>query len=87
MSINKLIQTTVSHRYQTVVPTPIRNKFQIEEGSKILWVDKGDKIEIIPLVSPLKATFRGAGRNSGLLEELLSSRAAERERERKIERT
>jgi len=85
MAINKLIQTTVSHRHQTVVPTPIRNKYNIEEGSKILWVDKGDKIEIIPLKSSLKAPFRGAGRGSGLLEELLANRAIEREREWKNE--
>lgn len=83
MSVNKLIQTTVSHRYQTVVPTSIRNKYQIEEGSKIVWVDKGDKIELIPLAPPLKTVFRGSGRGSGLLEELLSSRATERKREGK----
>jgi hypothetical protein len=48
-------------------------------------VDKGEKIEIIPLKSSLKEPFRGAGRGTGLLEELLVYRAIEREHERKNE--
>ena len=64
--------TTVSSRFQTVIPSEIREKFDIREGSRLAWVDKGDSIEVVPVpVKPWKA-FRGAGRKSSVSASLLS---------------
>lgn len=61
------VYTTVSSRFQTVIPSEIREKFDIREGSRLMWVDRGESIEVVPVpVKPWKA-FRGAGRRSRML--------------------
>lgn len=76
------IKTTVSSRYQTVIPSEIREKFAIREGSRIAWIDKGESIEVIPLPGKPWKEFRGAGRGADYLTDLAVYRQRERENER-----
>ena len=75
--INK---TTVSQRYQTVIPAAIREKYNIREGSRLAWIPRNGKIEIIPLPAEAQKEFRGSGRGKKLLQALLADRAKEREK-------
>lgn len=78
MDAKVMEKTTVSHRYQTVVPAGIRKRYRIGEGTQLVWLEKGDRIEVLPLPSDPIRSLRGAGRGKGLLEALLKSRAEER---------
>lgn len=70
--------TTVSSRYQTVIPAEVRRQFLIREGTRISWVVAGDAIRVIPLPDEPWAEFRGAGRGGDLLQSLMDYRAKER---------
>ncbi|UCH88497.1 MAG: AbrB/MazE/SpoVT family DNA-binding domain-containing protein [Thermoplasmata archaeon] len=41
-----LSETKVSSKYQTVVPSKVRNDFDIEPGDILEWEEKGDHIII-----------------------------------------
>jgi len=76
----RISKTTVTHRYQTVIPAHIRKRYGIQEGSSLAWVDQEGEIKIIPLPPEPYKKFRGAGKGKGYLELLLESRAEERNR-------
>jgi AbrB family looped-hinge helix DNA binding protein len=71
--------STVSSRYQTVIPSEIREKFMIREGTHVLWMDMGDTIEVIPVCERSWRHFRGKGKGLEYLAELERHRASERE--------
>lgn len=75
--------TTVSSRYQTVIPSEIREKFAVREGTRVLWIDKGDSIEIVPLPEKPWKQFQGAGRADGYLVALGEYRSKERDNDPK----
>ncbi|HHW18641.1 MAG TPA: AbrB/MazE/SpoVT family DNA-binding domain-containing protein [Firmicutes bacterium] len=83
-STRPIAHTSVSSRYQTVIPSQIRDKFLIREGTRIAWIDKGESIEIVPLPEQPWKAFRGAGRSGvDYLQVLTHYRKEERERTNK----
>lgn len=75
--------TTITKRWQTVIPSTIRKRHQINEGDALVWLDDGQTIRLIPIpADPLRA-LRGRGRGEHLTEKLLASRAKDREREKR----
>ena len=76
------MKTTVTRRGQTVVPAPIRKRYEIQEGDHLVWIDDGEEIKVIPIpTDPVKALL-GSGRGEKLMEALLRSRQEDRLRER-----
>jgi AbrB family looped-hinge helix DNA binding protein len=74
-------QTLVSKRGQTVIPAPIRKRHSIQEGDRLVWIDDGDVIRVIPVpADPIRA-FRGHGKGEHLLEALLKAREEDRRNE------
>jgi AbrB family looped-hinge helix DNA binding protein len=62
---------------QTNIPAAIRKRHRIQEGDRLVWLDDGEVIRIVPVPKdPLKA-LRGAGEGEGLLDRLLRSRREE----------
>jgi AbrB family looped-hinge helix DNA binding protein len=79
--VNDKLETLVSKRGQTVVPAAIRRRYSIREGDRLVWVDDGQVIKVIPVpVDPINV-LRGRGRGENLLETLLKYRRQEREDE------
>ena len=74
------MQTHVSSRGQTVVPAAIRKRYHIQEGDRLVWLDDGSTIRIVPVAGDTIRALRGAGKGEGLLERLLGERARDRER-------
>jgi AbrB family looped-hinge helix DNA binding protein len=68
------METSVEKKGRTTIPAAIRKRHQIKEGDRLVWLDDGEVIRIVPVpVDPLKA-LRGAGRGERLVEQLLASR-------------
>ena len=76
------MQTAVTKRGQTVIPAPIRRRYHIREGDRLVWLDDGESIRVVPVPPDAVRALRGVARGEGLLEHLLSARREERERER-----
>lgn len=75
------MQTAVTKRGQTVIPAPIRKRYQIVEGDTLVWIDDGTTIRVVPVArDPIRA-LRGSGRGENLVARLLSNRAEDRARE------
>lgn len=87
------MKSTVSVRWQTVVPQEIREAFKIEPNSKLEWEVRDGYIVVHPLpADPLEAalgffkTVSPVERETTMTEELLAVRRREREREKEQER-
>ena len=53
--------TTVSPKFQVVIPKKIRQSLNIQSGQKIQVIQYGDRIELIPLqpVSKMRGFLKG----------------------------
>lgn len=76
-----LSQSSVTRRGQTVIPAPIRRRHQIREGDRLVWLDDGDTIRVVPVPPDAIRTLRGSGRGERLGEALRASRAEDRDRD------
>ena len=73
------METTLTERGQTVIPAEIRKRYKLKKGTKLVWLDNGKTITVIPIPDdPLKA-LRGSGKGERLSAKLLEERSKERE--------
>lgn len=75
------MQTTLSRRGQTVIPAAIRKRHHIKEGDRLVWIDDGETLKIIPLPGDPVRALKGIAEGEHLMKELMSYRREERERE------
>lgn len=48
-------EVKVTRQGQTTIPKPLREKYEIEEGDTVLYIDVGDHITVLPIPKdPLK---------------------------------
>jgi AbrB family looped-hinge helix DNA binding protein len=75
------METTATSKGQIVIPSSIRRKFEIKEGTRIqIEVDeKAHKIILKPITREYIRSKRGMFKGSGLMEELLAEKRRERE--------
>jgi len=75
------MDTVISRRGQTVVPAEIRRRHGIAVGDRLVWLDDGRQIWVIPVPADAIRALRGSGKGERLVERLLEARAADRQRE------
>jgi len=75
------MQTAVTKRGQTVIPAPIRKRYGIQEGDRLVWLDDGRSIRVVPVPADPMRALRGCGRGERLVERLLADRREEHDRE------
>ena len=73
-------QTLITKRGQTVVPAAIRRRYSIQEGDRLVWVDDGEVIKVIPVPNDPLQALRGRGKGERLLQALYKARQEERRR-------
>ncbi len=73
--------TIVSRRGQTVVPAGLRRKYAIPDGGRLVWIDDGETIKVVPVSADPVKELKGIARGEGLREELLKARREDRDRE------
>jgi AbrB family looped-hinge helix DNA binding protein len=71
------MKTAVSKRGQTVVPAEIRNRYGIETGSRLQWIDIGGELRVVPIPLDPVAALRGSARGFRLRKRLLKERRKE----------
>lgn len=69
------MQSIVSKRGRTVIPALIRKRYGIQEGDRLVWLDDGQNIRVIPTRAAALEVLRGRARGESLLVNLLASRA------------
>ncbi len=74
------METSVTKKGQTNIPAAIRKRHHIHEGDRLVWLDDGEVIRIVPVPKDPLQALRGAGQGEGLLDRLLQSRREDRER-------
>jgi len=75
------MQTAVTKRGQTVIPAPIRRRHRIVGGARLVWLDDGETIHVIPTPADPIASLRGRGRGEKLVDHLLTDRRLDGARE------
>ena len=73
--------TSITSRGQTVVPAPIRKRYDIQPGDRLVWLDDGENITVVPVPSDPIRALRGRGRGEDLVNKLLARRQEDRARE------
>ncbi|MBI3333499.1 MAG: AbrB/MazE/SpoVT family DNA-binding domain-containing protein [Candidatus Omnitrophica bacterium] len=76
------MQTTVTDRGQTSIPAAIRRRHKLKPQSKLIWLDFGTTISVIPVSGDPMKLIRGMFKRRGLTKLLLEQRRQERERVR-----
>lgn len=76
------METILTERGQTSVPAVLRRKYRLKPRSKLVWVDLGSSIHVVPVPADPIAGLRGLFRHRGLTAHLLKDRREDRARER-----
>ncbi len=74
------MRSTITSRGQTVIPAPIRRRFNLSPADRLEWIVEDDTIRIIPVHADPIAAFRGQGRG-GATARLLAERQQDKARE------
>lgn len=75
------MKTTVTKRYQTVIPASIRKQYSIQGGDRLEWIDDGQSIKVIVIPKDPISELRGCARGEKLVERLLETRRRDRDSE------
>lgn len=74
------METSVTKRGQTNIPAEIRRRHRIKEGDRLVWLDDGDLIRVVPIPADSLPALRGVGRGERLRKRLRQERRQDRER-------
>ena len=80
------MESTVTERGQTAIPAALRKKYGLKAHMKLVWVDTGGGIRVVPVPTDAVKSFRGVFKGLGLTESLLKDRREELEREQRTHR-
>ena len=68
------MQTMVTKRGQTVIPAAIRRRHHILDGAKLVWIDDGQTIRVVPVPADPIAALEGSAKGEQLVARLLAER-------------
>ena len=68
------MQTMVTKRGQTVIPAAIRRRHHILDGAKLVWIDDGQTIRVVPVPADPIAALEGSAKGEELVVRLLAER-------------
>jgi AbrB family looped-hinge helix DNA binding protein len=68
------MESSVDKKGRTSIPVAIRERHQLKEGDRLVWLDDGETIRIVPVPADPLAALRGSGRGENLLSNLLRDR-------------
>ncbi len=75
------MESVITKKGQVVVPVSLRRKYGIKAGTRVVWIDTGSVIKLIPLPGDPIEALRGCSKSEGLSQSLLEDRARDTRRE------
>ncbi|MBI2058757.1 MAG: AbrB/MazE/SpoVT family DNA-binding domain-containing protein [Nitrospirae bacterium] len=77
-------QGTVTSKGQLVIPAPLRKKYGIKKGTKVAFIEQGNKILLQPITKEFIRSLRGILKSDGsAVQDLVDERRRDLEREEK----
>jgi len=76
------MESVITKKGQVVIPAALRRKYGMDSGSKVIWIDTGSVIKLIPISKDPIAALRGCAAGDGLTEKLLQDRREDQSREK-----
>jgi AbrB family looped-hinge helix DNA binding protein len=73
------MQVTVSSRGRILIPIEMRKKYGIKTGTRIVFINEGESIQLQPITREYVHSLREKYRGMGLLKALIADRKCERE--------
>lgn len=74
-----LMETTATSKGQIVIPSSIRRRLGIKEGTRIKIEEKGNELILKPITREYVHSLRGKLRGKGLMKALMTEKKRERE--------
>jgi AbrB family looped-hinge helix DNA binding protein len=74
------METYATTKGQIVIPAPLRKKYGIIEGTKIIVMDTGNEIVLRPVTEQYLKNLRGSLKGSGALKVLMEERKRDKTR-------
>jgi AbrB family looped-hinge helix DNA binding protein len=74
------METYATVKGQIVIPAPLRKKYGITEGTKIVVVDTGNEILLRPITPQYLKNLRGSLKGTGALQVLVEERKKDKAR-------
>ena len=75
------MESVITKKGQVVVPVSLRRKYGITAGTRVVWIDTGSVIKLIPIPEDPVAALRGCSKGEDLSTSLLRDREEDRKRE------
>ncbi len=76
------METHANKKGQIVIPSVLRKKYGIEEGTKIILLDNGDSIVLKPITDQRIKKLQGSLKGTGILKALIEERHNDKEGEK-----
>lgn len=74
------METYATVKGQIVIPAPLRKKYGITEGTKIIVMDTGNEIVLRPITERYLKNLRGSLKGTGALKVLIEERKRDKAR-------
>lgn len=68
------MESVTTKKGQVVIPVALRKKYKIETGTRMIWIDTGTIIKVIPIPKDPIDALRGCSEGEELTKELLKIR-------------
>ncbi len=75
------MESVITKKGQVVVPVSLRRKYGITAGTRVVWIDTGSVIKLIPIPEDPVGALRGCSKGEGLSASLLQDRKEDGKRE------
>ncbi len=77
-----MMETYATIKGQIVIPAPLRRKYGIREGTRIIVSDAGEEIVLRPVNEQYLRKLQGSLKGTGALQALMEERQKDKEREK-----
>ena len=75
------MESIITKKGQVVIPVALRKKYKIETGTRMIWIDTGTIIKVIPIPKDPIGALRGCSEGEKLTKGLLKTRREDKDLE------